>query len=354
MDPGPDPGPTDPPATDCGAITAANPAWEVCESAPGYCAGVFADGAGCQAYCAAAGLECTGRFGGEPGCQKEADFWIGCGNSNDHQSDWCECGTPQGPVDPDPGPVDPGPDPDPGGAVNCQAIANANPSWEVCESSATHCGGVYADGAGCAAFCGAAGLVCTARYGGEPGCSKETWNVWDCNADNGHLSDYCVCGDAGGGNPNPNPLSCEKDPANPPVFKEKGYKSAVYSKRHNWVLTCYPNAYTAGADEHKSCDPDYNPDGSRKGKATYTFPNVPSGAYDVFVCGRHTNNRNPSGALFKVNGAGKLINQKDSSGDYIWDHHGQHCLSGQVKIVLDSSVNSGSDSTCGARLVPAN
>jgi hypothetical protein len=77
--------------------------------------------------------------------------------------------------------------------VDCTTIA-ANPAWELCESTADTCEGVFTDGAGCAAFCGAAGLSCTARYGGEPGCMIERENVLDCNDNNEHLSDWCVCG----------------------------------------------------------------------------------------------------------------------------------------------------------------
>jgi len=79
-------------ATDCSAISAANPAWEVCETGPDFCAGVFTDGAGCEAYCAPAGLQCTARFGGEPGCVKEPENVLDCFENNGHQSDWCECG----------------------------------------------------------------------------------------------------------------------------------------------------------------------------------------------------------------------------------------------------------------------
>ncbi len=79
-------------AVDCALIAAANPAWEVCEVGPTTCAGVFTDGAGCDAFCAPAGLVCTARFGGEPGCVKEADTPIPCQEDNGHQSDWCECG----------------------------------------------------------------------------------------------------------------------------------------------------------------------------------------------------------------------------------------------------------------------
>jgi len=78
-------------AVDCAAIPAADPDWELCESGPDWCAGVYADGAGCDAFCGAAGLACYARYGGEPGCQKEEDYPIDCGEVNDHQSDWCEC-----------------------------------------------------------------------------------------------------------------------------------------------------------------------------------------------------------------------------------------------------------------------
>ncbi len=70
---------------------AADPAWEVCEESASHCAGVYTDGAGCDAYCGAAGLTCHARWGGEPGCQKEPDFSIPCDEVNSHQSDWCEC-----------------------------------------------------------------------------------------------------------------------------------------------------------------------------------------------------------------------------------------------------------------------
>ena len=347
VDPGPGPGPDPDPVLGCAAISQANPTWEVCESSANHCAGVFNDGAGCTAYCAAAGMVCSGRFGGEPGCQKEPQNPLSCGDENNHQSDWCECAA-QGPG---PGP-EPNPDPDPEpGPVNCNAISAANAQWEVCDSSPTHCEGVFDDGAGCAAFCAAAGLTCTARYGGEPGCSKELQNAWDCDANNGHQSDYCVCGISSEGPGTP--LNCDTLAGKPPVFKEQHYMKAVFTKRHNWVLKCYDYAYTAGADEHKACDNEYKPDGSRTGKAKFTFANVPAGAYEVFVGGRHTDNRNPAGALFKVNGKAKIINQKDDSGTKQWDYHGTYCLGGEVLVVLDSTVNSGSDSVFGVRLVPA-
>ncbi len=77
---------------DCSLIASSNAAWEVCETGESFCAGVFTDGSGCEAYCAPAGLPCTARYGGEPGCQKEPENVLDCGESNGHNSDWCECG----------------------------------------------------------------------------------------------------------------------------------------------------------------------------------------------------------------------------------------------------------------------
>ena len=79
-----------------------------------------------------------------------------------------------------------------GSAGRCDGI-RANPAWEVCEETDTTCGGVFTDGAGCVAYCAAAGMTCTARYGGEPGCLKEAQSELDCSANNGHASDWCEC-----------------------------------------------------------------------------------------------------------------------------------------------------------------
>ncbi len=74
----------------CSRISAANPAWEVCETGENYCAGVFTDGAGCDAYCAAAGLVCTAKREASPGCRIDPGTLV-CGQDSGHQSDWCEC-----------------------------------------------------------------------------------------------------------------------------------------------------------------------------------------------------------------------------------------------------------------------
>ena len=82
------------------------------------------------------------------------------------------------------------PEPPPPGA--CAGIA-ATPGFEVCEAAETRCAGVFSNGAGCAAFCAAAGMVCVARSGGEPGCMEEPQSPVPCDTDNGHASDWCVC-----------------------------------------------------------------------------------------------------------------------------------------------------------------
>jgi len=247
--------------------------------------------------------------------------------------------------------------------VNCDAIWQANAAWEVCSTGPTTCAGVFTDGAGCQAYCAAAGLVCTARYGGEPGCQLESSNVHDCNVNNGHQSDWCECGPgSGGGSPPPvgggggsPPVGgdCQSDPANPPLLLEQNFSAATFSPRSNWVLGCYPYAYTAAGAEHEDCDPGYSSGSDRRGTATFTFHNVPRGRYDAFMGGRHTLNRNGAGAVFIVNGHSVTINQRVHAPDMRWDLHGNWCLEGTVTVVLDSTVNSGSDSVSGVRLEPA-
>jgi len=82
--------PPDPIPGRCAGI-AANPAYELCVDDGESCQGVYPDGAGCERYCAAAGLACAARFGGEPGCSLEADLPIPCAAVNGHLSDWCVC-----------------------------------------------------------------------------------------------------------------------------------------------------------------------------------------------------------------------------------------------------------------------
>lgn len=231
--------------------------------------------------------------------------------------------------------------------VDCSGI-DAQPAFELCESSPDHCAGVYTNGAGCIAYCAAAGLVCTARFGGEPGCQKEPDYPIDCNENNDHLSDWCACG-RGGSDPD-----CEIDPGDPPVLAEQHYRQAVFDPRSSWVLDCRDYAYTARFDEHTACDSQYVP-GSGRGSATFTF-DVPRGLYDVYIEGRHTENRNPDGARVVVTSNGQThvvyIMQRDDAG-IVMDLHGRYCLDGNVTVVIDSTVSSASDSVRRVRLAPA-
>ena len=104
------------PDLNCQEVSHANPEWEVCSASPDQCEGVFTDGAGCTAFCAAAVLACIARYEGEPGCRSEPGNMMACDVDNGYQSDWCVCARsdeiepmPPGmdPVDPD-CPTEPG------------------------------------------------------------------------------------------------------------------------------------------------------------------------------------------------------------------------------------------------------
>ncbi|RLB66063.1 MAG: hypothetical protein DRI90_00380 [Deltaproteobacteria bacterium] len=256
----------------------------------------------------------------------------------------------------DPPPDDPPPD-DPGGGgaggteappVDCSGIAQ-HPAYELCDQSATHCAGVFTNSAGCAAYCAAAGLQCTASYGGDAGCQKETTPL-DCNANTGHQSDWCECGPS-----TAPPSNCPTDPQNPPATVEQHYTQATFAPRSSWVLTCTNYAYTAQYAEHEACDSLYSA-GSGQGTATFLL-NVNPGQYDVYIEGRHTDNRNPAGMRVEVNN-GTLtqviyIMQKDNSGQIKMDLHGTYCLDGQVEVIVDSSVSNASDSVSRVRIQPS-
>ncbi|MBI3204278.1 MAG: hypothetical protein HYZ29_22265 [Myxococcales bacterium] len=248
--------------------------------------------------------------------------------------------------------------------MDCSGIAKTA-GFELCGSGPDYCDGVFTNGAGCVAFCAAAGLKCASRYGGSESCGgPELNNPLDCAANTGNMSDWCHCqgaasggtggtgGTAGAGGTGGGTLQCPTQAGNPPVQKELDKDDAVYTQRYNWVVTCSPHAYTGQSAEHQTCDSSFKPDGTRKGKATFTFTGVPAGAYDVLIESKHSANRNKAGALFYVNGHAAKINQVGSSA-YIWDLHGRYCLSGTVTVVLDSTVNTGSDAVSRVRLKPA-
>lgn len=94
----------------------------------------------------------------------------------------------------------------------CSGIS-ANKNYELCAWTATTCAGNYLNGAGCKTYCAAAGMVCTARFGGDKGCKKEPQNPISCNASNGHLSDWCECAYPPGKDAGPPPLKDSAVPA---------------------------------------------------------------------------------------------------------------------------------------------
>ncbi len=72
----------------------------------------------------------------------------------------------------------------------CDPLIEAG--FEVCGSGPTQCEGVYSGGEGCLAYCATVGMMCIARFGGEPGCMQEALEI-PCAEVNDHASDYCVC-----------------------------------------------------------------------------------------------------------------------------------------------------------------
>lgn len=233
-------------------------------------------------------------------------------------------------------------------AMDCSGITG-HAGYELCEETPGFCAGVFTDGSGCDAFCAEAGMRCRNAYGGEPGCLKET-TALGCGA-TGHASDWCECE---GGTVTPADPTCAVDASRPPERVALGYRAATYSPRSSWVLDCRAYAYTAQFAEHEACDSQYRA-GSGRGTATLLF-DVPQGRYDVFISGRHTLNRNPAGMLVLVTSAGTThsarIFQNDDGGTPL-DLHGRYCLSGPVQVVVDSSVDSGSDSLAEVVLMPA-
>lgn len=156
------------------------------------------------------------------------------------------------------------------------------------------------------------------------------------------------------------------DPPPDPTAVERRlhFHEAVYTNRATWVVPCPPGhpryaairdyAFTASGAEHLStdCDGLYRDGGSRRGTATFTFPDVIPSTYGVYVRFRSSANRNPLGALFVLNGEEMRIDQVDASGDYFEVLFGDRRLGGTVTMVLDSSREAESDSVTWVRLVP--
>ncbi len=134
------------------------------------------------------------------------------------------------------------------------------------------------------------------------------------------------------------------------------YHEAVFTKRHNWVDRCDFNggyAYTAKSDEHipADCEGLYDPDGTRQGKAIFTFEDLAPGTYEIGVRSRHTENRNPKGALVIVDGESKRIKQNDDK-DFVEDIWGVKALSGTIDVIVDSTQEDASDSVIHVRVTP--
>jgi hypothetical protein len=158
------------------------------------------------------------------------------------------------------------------------------------------------------------------------------------------------------------PIEPPPDPT--AVRRELHFHEATYTNRSTWVVPCPPGhprfsairdyAFTADGAEHVStdCDGLYVAGGTRRGTATFTFPDVIPSTYGVYVRFRSSANRNPRGALFIVNGEEMRIDQVDASGDYFEVLFGDRRLGGTVTVVLDSSREAESDSVTWIRLEP--
>ena len=84
--------------SDCSAISD-DPAWQLCASGDGTCEGVFTDGAGCDALCAAVGMFCAQVHEDIDGvCAPDLERPpVGCAPPSGHKSDYCVCvADPQG------------------------------------------------------------------------------------------------------------------------------------------------------------------------------------------------------------------------------------------------------------------
>ena len=145
-------------------------------------------------------------------------------------------------------------------------------------------------------------------------------------------------------------------PTGPVLERTIGYRAATYTQRGNWVFRCDANyAYTARGDHaSEDCTGGYAPDGTLRGTATFTFTNVTAATYDVLIGSRHSENRNTMLALFTVNGEADRVNQRTGDGSLtiVTDVWGRRALSGTVRVVLDTTRNSGSDSVSFVTLRP--
>ncbi|MCB9525595.1 MAG: hypothetical protein H6702_19770 [Myxococcales bacterium] len=152
---------------------------------------------------------------------------------------------------------------------------------------------------------------------------------------------------------------CQAAPPPPPpdaVVREIRYPRAEYTNRRTWVVGCENNparayAFTAAGDEHvpTDCEGLYRAGGNRVGDAIFRFDDVVAADYDIVIRSRHTENRNPAGALFLVNGEGRRISQR-SDRDVTEDTWGRRRLGGQVEVILRAEGQS--DCVIAVRLEP--
>lgn len=147
----------------------------------------------------------------------------------------------------------------------------------------------------------------------------------------------------------------DEPPDGVPVAVQQGFDDAIYTKRHNWVLRCdflEGYAFTAKGDQGAlDCGELYDPDGTRRGTATFVFEDLVPATYKITIASRHSANRNPKGALFVVDGEGKRVDQT-MGGDITVDTWGTKQLAGTIEVVLDSDMDSESDSVTWVRLEP--
>lgn len=149
--------------------------------------------------------------------------------------------------------------------------------------------------------------------------------------------------------------ACPQAPERPAKPVQIDYPDASYTQRHNWVFRCDfipPYAYTAGSPHPgEDCEDLYMPDTSSAGTATFTFEDLPAATYRITIQARHSANRNPKGALFIVDGEGRRVDQTVGS-EVVVDEWGTKFLTGTIDVVLDSSLDSESDSVAWVRLEP--
>jgi hypothetical protein len=151
-------------------------------------------------------------------------------------------------------------------------------------------------------------------------------------------------------------VECDAPPPPPPpqaVERSVHYRQARYTQREHWSVRCNDYAFTARGEEHvePDCDGLFRAGGPRHGTAIFDFPDLVEATYEVVIRSRHTENRNPRGALFIVDGEERRINQRTDR-DRTNDVWGRKRMSGNVQVILDSTREDESDSIISVTLRP--